>query len=153
MEEAYRSIQWKAVFLIAGMLPMGIALEKSGAALFLANLVINLIGGFGNLAVLGGLFLLATFASQVMPNPAVVVLLAPIALNAAGEMGISVYPLMMAIAISSSAAFLSPVGHPANVLVMGPGGYKFGDFFKIGLPLTIIIFLLVMLILPLYLPF
>jgi len=153
MEEAYRSIQWKAVFLIAGMLPLGIALEKSGAALFLANLVINLIGRYGGLAVLGGLFLLATFASQVMPNPAVVVLLAPIAINTAGEMGISIYPLMMAIAISSSAAFLSPVGHPANVLVMGPGGYKFGDYFRIGLPLTAIIFLLVMLILPLYLPF
>jgi len=153
MEEAYRSIQWKAVFLIAGMLPLGIALEKSGAALYLANLVINLFGQFGGLPVMGGLFLLAAFASQVMPNPAVVVLLAPIAINTATEMGISVYPLMMAIAISSSAAFLSPVGHPANVLVMGPGGYKFSDYFKIGLPLTLIIFLVVMLILPLYLPF
>ena len=86
--------------------------------------------------MLAGLFLLAALASQVMPNPAVAVLLAPIALNTAADMGVSPYPLMMAIAVSASAAFLSPVGHSANILVMGPGGYRFSDYTRVGAPLT-----------------
>ena len=86
-----------------------------------------------------GLFLMAALASQVMPNPAVVVLLAPIALSAARDTGVSPYALMMAVALSASASFLSPVAHPANVLIMGPGGYRFGDYWRMGLPLEILI--------------
>ena len=141
MEEAYRSIEWKAVFLIAGMLPLGIAMEQTGAASFLAEGMVGLVGPLGPLAVMAGLFLLAALASQVMPNPAVAVLLAPIALNTANDLGISPYPLMMAVAVSASAAFLSPVGHSANVLVMGPGGYRFSDYTKVGIPLTLVVLL------------
>jgi di/tricarboxylate transporter len=153
MEEAYRSIQWKAVFLIAGMLPLGIAMESTGAASFLAEGMVSLIGGLGPLAVLAGLFILAALASQVMPNPAVAVLLAPIALNTAKDLGISPYPLMMAVAVSASAAFLSPVGHSANVLIMGPGGYRFSDFTKVGLPLTLVVLLVALLVIPIVWPF
>jgi di/tricarboxylate transporter len=153
MEEAYRSIQLKAIFLIAGMLPLGIALERTGAANLIAESMVDLLGPIGPSAIMGGLFLLSTFASQVMPNPAVVVLLAPIALNAANSLDVSPYPLMMAVAISASAALLSPVGHPANVLVMGPGGYRFGDYTKVGLPLSLVIFLIVMLVMPYFWPF
>lgn len=153
MEEAYRAIEWKAIFLIAGMLPLGIAMERSGAARFLAEAVVTLVGDFGPLAVAAGLFVLASLASQVMPNPAVAVLLAPVALNTASDLGISPYPLMMAVAVSASAAFLSPVGHPANVLIMGPGGYKFSDYIKVGLPLTIAVLVTVLLVLPLVWPF
>jgi len=153
MEEAYRQIEWKAVFLIAGMLPLGIAMETSGAAALIGSNLINLIGGFGPTAVVGGLFLLAALGSQFMPNPAVAVLLAPIALTAAGNLGVSPYPLMMAVAVSSSAAFLSPVGHAANMLVMGPGGYKFSDYIKVGLPLTLIVMVTVLLTLPLFYPY
>jgi di/tricarboxylate transporter len=153
MEEAYRAIEWKAVFLIAGMLPLGIAMEQTGAARFLAEGMVGLVGGLGPLAVLAGLFILAALASQVMPNPAVAVLLAPIALNTANDLGISPYPLMMAVAISASAAFLSPVGHSANVLVMGPGGYRFSDYTKVGIPLTLVVLLVVLAVVPIVWPF
>ena len=153
MEEAYRAIEWKAVFLIAGMLPLGIAMEQTGAARLLAEGMVGLVGGLGPLAVTAGLFLLAAVASQVMPNPAVAVLLAPIALNTASDLGISPYPLMMTVAISASAAFLSPVGHSANVLVMGPGGYRFADYTKVGIPLTLVVLAVVLLVLPIFWPF
>jgi di/tricarboxylate transporter len=153
MEEAYRAIEWKAVFLIAGMLPLGIAMEQTGAARFLAERMVELVGGMGPLAVMAGLFLLAALASQVMPNPAVAVLLAPIALNTANDLGISPYPLMMAVAISASAAFLSPVGHSANILVMGPGGYRFADYTKVGIPLTLVVLVVVLVVMPIFWPF
>jgi di/tricarboxylate transporter len=153
MEEAYRAIEWKAVFLIAGMLPLGIAMEQTGAANLIAEGMVELVGGLGPPAVLAGLFLLAALASQVMPNSAVAVLLAPIALNTASDLGISPYPLMMAVAISASAAFLSPVGHSANVLVMGPGGYRFADYTKVGIPLTLVVLAVVLLVTPIFWPF
>ena len=153
MDEAYQLIEWKAVFLIAGMLPLGIALDQSGAAQLISNNLISLVGNSGPLLLTSALFLLATLGSQVMPNPAVAVLLAPIALSAATNLNISPYPLMMVVAVSSSAAFLSPVGHPANLLVMGPGGYRFSDYFKVGFPLTIIVWLVVVLLLPLIWPY
>ena len=153
MEEAYRAIDWKAVFLIAGMLPMGIAMEQTGAAQFLAEKMVALVGQFGPLAVMAGVFLLAAVASQVMPNPAVAVLLAPIAFNTANDLGVSPYPLMMVVAISASAAFLSPVGHSANILVMGPGGYRFADYTKVGIPLTLVVLLIALLTVPVFWPF
>ena len=153
MDEAYRYIEWRAIFLIAGMLPLGIALDQTGAAQLIGDAVVSLLGSAGPLFVAGGLFLLASLGSQIMPNPAFAVLLAPIALSTAADMGVSPYPLMMVVAVSSSAAFLSPVGHPANLLVMGPGGYRFSDYFKVGLPLTLFIMAIVLLILPLIWPF
>jgi di/tricarboxylate transporter len=153
MEEAYRAIELKAVFLIAGMLPLGIAMEQTGAARFLAEGMVGLVGPLGPLAVTAGLFILAALASQVMPNPAVAVLLAPIALNTANDLGVSPYPLMMAVAVSASAAFLSPVGHSANILVMGPGGYRFADYTKVGIPLTLVVLVVVLLVLPIFWPF
>lgn len=152
MEEAYRQIDWKAVFLIAGMLPLGIAMENSGAARFIAEEVVNAVGGFGLLALVGGLFTLTSLASQFMPNPVVIVLMAPIALNTAFDLGLSPHALMMVVALSASASFLSPVGHPANVLVMGPGGYRFTDYLKVGLPLTVLVLLISLFILPVFWP-
>jgi di/tricarboxylate transporter len=153
MDEAYRSIEWKAIFLIAGMLPLGTAMERTGAASFLAEGMVDLVGPYGPLAVTAGLFLLAALSSQVMPNPAVAVLLAPIALNTANDLGISPYPLMMTVAVSASAAFLSPVGHSANILVMGPGGYRFSDYTKVGIPLTLLVLTVVLIVLPIFWPF
>ncbi|MBN1136529.1 MAG: SLC13 family permease [Anaerolineae bacterium] len=150
MEEAYHAIEWQAVFLIAGMLPLGIALERTGAAQWLAGGLIGLIGDWGPLAVMVGLSLLAVLASQAMPNAAVAVLLAPIALDAAASLGASPYPLLMAVAVSASAAFLSPVGHSSNVLIMGPGGYRFTDYIRVGLPLTVLVLAVALLVLPLF---
>ena len=153
IDEAHRSIQWKAIFLIAGMLPLGIALQNTGAASFLAQEMVRLVGDWGPVAVMAGLFILAALSSQVMPNPAVAVLLAPIALNTANDLGISPYPLLMAVAVSASAAFLSPVGHSANIMVMGPGGYRFSDYIKVGLPLTLVVLVVVILVMPIFWPF
>ena len=152
MDEAYRYIEWKAVFLIAGMLPLGIAMQQSGAAQLLAEGVVATVGGFGPLAVLAGVFILTTLATQVMPNPAVVVLMAPIALTTAGDLGISPYAIMMVVALSASASFLSPVAHPANVLIMGPGGYRFTDYIKVGMPLTLVTLVVTLLVLPIFWP-
>jgi di/tricarboxylate transporter len=153
IDEAHRSIQWKAIFLIAGMLPLGIAFQKTGAASYLAQEMVSLVGGWGPIAIMAGLFILAALASQVMPNPAVAVLLAPIALNTASDLGISPFPLLMAVAVSASAAFLSPVGHSANIMVMGPGGYRFSDYLKVGLPLTLVVLVVVILVMPIFWPF
>ncbi len=153
MEEAYRYIEWRAIFLIAGMLPLGIAMEQTGAAQFLAEGMVAAIGGLGPLAVVAGFYIIAALASQVMPNPAVAVLLAPVALSTAGDLGISPYPLMMTVAVSASAAFLSPVAHPANLLVMGPGGYRFADYLKVGVPLTLVVMAVVLVVLPIVWPF
>ncbi|MCB9420173.1 MAG: SLC13 family permease [Ardenticatenaceae bacterium] len=153
MEEAYRFIEWKAVFLIAGMLPLGIAMDQSGTAAFLAQGMMGAIGGLGPHAVLAGLFVLSMLATLFMPNPVVAVLMAPIALSAAADLGVSPYPLMMGIAFGASASFLSPVGHPANVLVMGPGGYRFTDYLKVGLPLVLVLIVVVVTAVPLFWPF
>ena len=153
IDEAYHSIEWKAIFLIAGMLPLGIALETTGAANLLAEGMLGLIGAYGSTVVMAGLFLLAAIASQVMPNPAVAVLLAPIALSTAMSLDVSPYPFMMIVAIAASAAFLSPVGHPANVLIMGPGGYRFSDFTRIGVPLVLIVLVVSLIVVPLVWPF
>lgn len=152
MEEAYRYIEWKAVFLIAGMLPMGLAMQNSGAAQFLAEQVVNGLGGIGITAVLAGIFLLTNMAAQTMPSPVVTVLMAPIAINTALDLGASPYTFMITVAIAASSSFLSPVGHPANVLIMGPGGYKFSDYIKVGLPLMLFVLLITMTLGPLFWP-
>jgi di/tricarboxylate transporter len=152
MEEAYRQIDWRAVFLIAGMLPLGIAMEQSGAAQFLAEGMVSVVGGMGTTALLAGLFILTSVASQFMPNPVVTVLMAPIAINTAVDLNLSPYALMMVIAIAASASFMSPVGHPANVLVMGPGGYRFSDYIKVGIPLTFLVLIVTLFVLPVFWP-
>ncbi len=153
MDEAYRAIEWKAVFLIAGMIPLGIAMQNTGAASFVATWMVDLLGVYGPTVVMAGLYVLTSLASQVMPNPAAAVLLVPIALNTAGDLGVSPYPMAMTVAVAASAAFLSPVAHPANLLVMGPGGYHFSDYIKVGLPLTLVVLVVVILVLPIFWPF
>ncbi len=152
IEEAYRFIEWKAIFLIAGMLPLGIAMEQTGTARLLAERMVAVIGSMGPLAAVAGFYLLTTLATQVMPNPAVAVLLAPIAINSAADLGMSPHALMMTVALAASAAFLSPVAHPVNVLVMGPGGYRFVDYLRVGLPLSLVLLVVLLLTLPIFWP-
>jgi di/tricarboxylate transporter len=153
MEEAHQSIEWKGIILIAGMLPLGAALDTTGAAAFLANGVVKLVGPFGPMAVMGGLMALTFLATCVIPTAALVVLLGPIVLNTATTMAISPYALMMAVAMAASSSFMTPISHPANIMVMGPGGYKFSDYLKVGVPLTLTVFVVVMLVLPILWPF
>ncbi|MEK6588592.1 MAG: SLC13 family permease [Chloroflexota bacterium] len=153
MDEAYRDIEWRAVFLIAGMLPLGIAMQQTGTAEFLAGRMVGLVGGLGTVAVVAGVFLLTVLSSQVLPTAAVAVLMAPIAISTAGELGISAHSITMAVAIASSTCFLSPVAHPANSLVTGPGGYRFSDFLKVGLPMTLVVLVVVLAVLPIFWPY
>ncbi|NTW35107.1 MAG: SLC13 family permease, partial [Syntrophobacteraceae bacterium] len=152
MDEAYRYIEWKAVFLIAGMLPLGTALDQSGAARLLAEGVVSVLGPLGPYAVLFGLLVITFLATSIIPTSALVVLMVPIALKTSAGLGISPYALLMGIAMAASFSFTSPISHPANVLVMGPGGYRFMDYVKVGVPLTLLVLAVLMVTLPLLWP-
>ncbi len=152
-DEAYDSIEWKSVFLIAGMLPMGIAMEKTGAAQFLADAIIDLVGGFGPRGVMIGLFILTTVLTAFMSNAAAAVLVAPIAIQSAFGIGIAPYAFVMGVAIAASNSFVTPIGHQACILVYGPGGYRFFDYAKVGFPLTVLIWILMIIFLPIFWPF
>jgi di/tricarboxylate transporter len=152
MEEAYRHIEWKAVFLIAGMLPLGDALDQTGAAKLIADGVVALVGPYGPNAVMLGLVALTFLATCFVPTAALVVLMAPIVLNTSANMGLSPYGLMMAIAMAASASFTTPISHPANILVMGPGGYRFMDYLKVGGLLTLVIMAVIMVVVPVFWP-
>jgi di/tricarboxylate transporter len=153
MDEAHQSVEWKGIILIVGMLPLGTALDNSGAAQYLANGVVQMVGPLGPLAVMGGLMALTFMATCIIPTAALVVLLVPIVLGTAANMGISPHSLMMAVSLSASASFMTPISHPANVMVMGPGGYKFSDYLKVGGPLTLTVFVIVMVLVPILWPF
>ncbi len=152
MEQAYRAIDWRAIFLIAGMLPLGTAMQDTGAAQYLAANVMDALGDSGPWAVIMGLYVLTAMATMIIPTAALVVLMSPIVMSAMGEMGFEPQTAMMAIAMAASASFTSPISHPANILIMGPGGYRFVDYLKMGVPLTIIVFIVVMVVLPIFWP-
>jgi len=152
MEQAYRSIDWRAIFLIAGMLPLGTAMQESGAATYLAGQVMSHLGDAGPWPVIMGLYILTAMATMIIPTAALVVLMSPIVLSAMSDLGVQPETAMMAVAMAASASFTSPISHPANILVMGPGGYRFVDYLKMGVPLTIVVFITVMVLLPILWP-
>jgi len=152
MDEAYRSIEWKSVFLIACMLPLGLAMENTGTARLLADQIVGLLGGWGSLAVLMGIFVMTGLLTEVMSNAAATVLAVPIAIDAALELGADPHAFVMAIVIAASTSFLMPIGHQVNVLVFGPGGYRFTDYTKVGLWLNLVLMILTALVLPLIWP-
>jgi len=152
VDEAYRVVEWKSVFLIAGMLPLGTAMQHTGAANLIAEGMLSIARPLGPWAAVVGLYLVTAIATTIIPTAALVVLIAPIALQTAAEMGISSHTVMMAVAIAASASFTSPIAHPANVLVMGPGGYRFVDYVKLGLPLALVVFVVTLFVLPVFWP-
>ncbi len=152
MEEAYRQIEWKAVFLIAGMLPLGTALDQTGAAKLIAEGVVALVGPYGPNAVMFGLVALTFLATCFIPTAALIVLMAPIVFSTSANMGLSPHALLMAVAMAASASFTTPIAHPANILVMGPGGYRFIDYLKIGGILTIVILVVIIFTVPIFWP-
>ena len=152
MEQAYRAIDWRAIFLIAGMLPLGTAMQSTGAATYIADQVMTLLGDAGPWPVIMGLYIVTAMATMIIPTAALVVLMSPIVLSAMSDMGYAPETAMMAIAMAASASFTSPISHPANILVMGPGGYRFVDYLKVGVPLTIVVFIAVMILLPVFWP-
>jgi len=152
MDQAYAAIEWRSVFLVAGMLPLGLAMTQSGAAAALADRLLTVLGPAGPLAVLAGLFVLTTLLAQTMHGAAVATVVAPIAIRAAQQIGADPRSLAMGVALATSIAFLTPLGHPVNVLVMGPGGYRFRDYFKVGLPLTLLLLAVIIGLLPVFWP-
>jgi di/tricarboxylate transporter len=153
MPAAYRAINWQSVLLIAFMLPMATALENSGALTLVVDGLVGGLGGAGPMALLAVLFLLTSLLSQVISNTATTVLLAPVALSAAQQLGVSPHALLMGVAIAASTAFATPVASPVNTLVLGPGGYRFIDFVKVGVPLQLVALALCLALLPLLFPF
>ncbi len=153
LDEAYRAVDWQVVFLLGGILPLGIALQKTGGADMLANLLITWVGGHGPVAILAALYLVTTVLTAFMSNTATAALLVPIAVTTAASLGIEPRPLLIAIAFGASASFMTPVGYQTNLLVYGPGSYRFSDYVKVGVPLTIIFWVMATLLIPLVWPF
>jgi len=153
IKEAYESIDWSIILLIAGTLPLGIAMEKSGLAAQLADLLITSAGSLGPWPVLSLIILLTLLLTAIMSNAATVVLLAPIAYSIAISLAVDPKPFFMGVAIAASICFISPIGHQSNALVMGPGGYRFFDYMRSGGGLNFICWILSSLLIPLIFPF
>ncbi|MEE4176205.1 MAG: SLC13 family permease [Bacteroides sp.] len=139
VKEVYRSVDWPVIVLLGAMLPVGAALEATGGAALIASMILDLGGSIPNWAILTLILVITMFLSDIINNAATVVLMAPIAIGVAHGIGASIDPFLMAVAVGGSCAFLTPIGHQSNTLVMGPGGYKFTDYWRMGLPLEIII--------------
>lgn len=155
LEELYHSVDWRVIFLIAGMIPLGLAMDEnhSGTAKWLAQGLISWTGDGSPFLVLAILFLFTTLITEIMSNAAAAVLLAPISIAISNGMGLEPYPFLMAIAIGASTTFLTPIGHQSNVLIYGVGNYKFTDFARAGLLLNIILFFVTVLVVPYFWPF
>ena len=147
--KAYKGISWTSVVMIAAMIPMGLALQKTGVAQMAANSLVDLLGSIHPTALLAGIFLLTTTFSQTINNSATAVLMAPIAIMASTTLGVSPKPFMIAVAISASTAFLTPVGTTTNAMVLSSGGYKFTDYVKVGGPLLLLFFIATLVLVPL----
>jgi di/tricarboxylate transporter len=153
IQQAYRSISWTTVVLVAAMIPVSQAVTDSGAADVVAEALVDIVDGAGPYALLLGLFVLTAVLGQLISNMATALIVIPIAVTAATELGISVRPALMAVTIAAAGAFLTPVATPANLMVMGPAGYEFGDYWKLGLPLLLVFLIGAVLIVPVFFPF
>ncbi len=153
VREVYDAIDWQVIVLLAAMIPVGGALESTGAARLLAEGLASLAGELPPQLLLGLLLVLTMTLSDVMNNAATAVVMSPIAIGVAAALGVDADPMLMAVAVGASAAFLTPIGHQNNLLVMGPGGYRFGDYWRMGLPLEILLTGLAVWLIPVMWPF
>lgn len=152
-ESAYKAIHWPSIILIVGMMPFALALQKTGGVSLVVKGLMDIGGGYGPYMMLGCLFVLCAAIGLFISNTATAVLMAPIALAAAKSMGVSPYPFAMAVAMAASAAFMTPVSSPVNTLVLGPGNYSFSDFVKLGVPFTLIVMAVCIVMIPMLFPF
>lgn len=152
MDQAYDAIDWRSLFLVAGMLSMGVAMAKTGTAALLSNFVMHVFGSAGHYGILGGLVLLTVMLTQIINGPASATVIAPIAIATAQQTGMDPRSMAMAVALASSLNFSSPLGHAVNVMVMGAGGYTFKDYARVGIPLTFLLLLILLTLLPYIMP-
>lgn len=152
-EQAYEGIDWRVIMLLAGVLPLGLALQNSGGADFIAQGALGLISQHSPVLTLAVIYLLTSVMTELMSNNAAAVLIAPIAIAAAESMGIDSKPLLVAVAFAASTSFATPVGYQTNTMVYTAGGYKFNDFMKMGLPLNLLFFAMAVVLIPRYFPF
>ncbi|WP_436856597.1 SLC13 family permease [Citrobacter tructae] len=152
-ESAYKAIHWPSIILIVGMMPFALALQKTGGVDLVVKGLMDVGGGYGPYMMLGCLFVLCATIGLFISNTATAVLMAPIALAAAKSMGVSPYPFAMVVAMAASAAFMTPVSSPVNTLVLGPGNYSFSDFIKLGVPFTLIVMAVCVVMIPMLFPF
>ena len=148
MDQVYRAISWTTVVLVAGMIPLSTAMTQTGAAAKLADLLVDVVGGHGGHALLLGLFVLTAVLGQLISNMATALIMIPVALSAAAEVDISPRPVLMSLTVAAAASFLTPVATPANLMVMRPGGYRFGDYWKLGLPILLLFGVVSVLLVP-----
>jgi di/tricarboxylate transporter len=148
VDQAYRGIQWTTVILVAGMIPLSTAMTQTGAATRLADGLVDVVGGWGPHALLAGLVLLVFVLGQLISNMATALIVIPIAVSAAADLDVSAKPVLMAVCVAAAAAFLTPVATPANLMVMEPGGYRFGDYWKLGLPMLALFGLVAVFLVP-----
>ena len=152
VEAAYKTINWESVVLIAAMLPMSVALEKTGASAMLSHMLVASLGNIGPLSLLAGVYFTTSLLTLFISNTATAVLMAPIALSSAVELGVSPYPYLFAVTVAASMCFASPFSTPPNALVMQAGQYRFIDYIRVGLPLQVIMGLVMIGVLPLLFP-
>ncbi|WP_297334820.1 SLC13 family permease [Algoriphagus sp.] len=152
-KEAYEAIDWKVIFMLAGVLSMGAALEKTGGAEFLGNLITENLREYGPRAVLAGVFGLTFLLTNVMSNNATAAILAPIAISIADNIGVESRPFLMAVTFAASLSFMTPMGYQTNTMIYNPGNYKFKDYLIVGSPLNIIFWVLAIWLIPLLYPF
>ena len=138
-EEAYSSVRWKVIFLLAGLIPLGIALEKSGGAALIANFISKFAVNYPPIWVMIGFYIFTTLVTEILSNNASVILLVPIGINLAKNIGIDPYLMILVIMFSASTSYLTPIGYKTNTMVYGTGVYKFSDFFKVGVWLNLIL--------------
>jgi di/tricarboxylate transporter len=139
LRDIYESIEWPVIVLLGSMIPIGAALQTTGGTVLIVDGIINISAGFSPVVVLTLLMIVTMTLSDVMNNTATAVIAAPIAVEIAARLGVSPDPFLMAVAVAASSAFLTPIGHKNNTLIMGPGGYRFGDYWRMGLPLEILV--------------
>ncbi len=153
VEEAYQAIDWKVIFLLGGILPLGLALQQTGTASWLADILLKPLAGLGPVFVLAALYFITAVLTEGMSNVATAILLAPIALSLAAGMGVNPQPFLIAITFAASTSFATPIGYQTNMMVHGPGGYRFADFARVGVPLNLIFWGISVFLIPLFWPF